>query len=186
MEQINYVTILFREPFEGFDERLKEDNPRDYFDENFPTLNKRHTYYQQREAPVRGIQAPSKKLGVRLRARQVLCNNCKNVCTESGETVRPKINTEATKRREQLDEASAPVTTTLSKPKGKKSSVSPTVSSSESVKVGLVPKIRRLDQVEIEQFSPPRVSPPGESLIYNLYLTLNSKIRARLSSQKKA
>jgi hypothetical protein len=42
---------------------------------------------QKESAPFRANPPQQKKLGVRLRARQVLCNNCKNVCTENGETV---------------------------------------------------------------------------------------------------
>jgi len=50
-------------------------------EKDWPTLSRRHTYYQALS------QNKAKKLNVRLRARQVLCHNCKNVCNEKGENV---------------------------------------------------------------------------------------------------
>lgn len=59
-------------------------------------------------ANLSGISSPfcftaAKKLGVRLRARQVLCNNCKNSCTETGETVQPKRSSEKENHQERSD-----------------------------------------------------------------------------------
>jgi hypothetical protein len=155
---IHVITYFFRSPFEGFYDRLKDDNPKDYMDENFYTVSKRHTYFQQKEDPgTRGIhQPPLKKLGVRLRARQVLCNRCKNVCTENGETVQPKRGG-AGERRLQQQQQKEP---TVSKQKGK-GAAKCGKSWSDQLKFSLVPKIRRLNPIEIEKFSPPRFSMSG-------------------------
>lgn len=92
----------------GFQKRLNEDNPRDYAVNNFgepdpgdtfPTVSRRQTYYQDGKVEKPPLLVPSgkgaksfmsqeKKLGVRLRARQVLCSKCSSVCNEKGENVR--------------------------------------------------------------------------------------------------
>merc|ERR1712107_910345 len=90
----------------GFNKRLAEDNPRDYVSlasaqqtaEAYPSLRRRHTYYQEGKEEKAPIVVPSGKgpksfmtserLGVRLRARQVLCSKCSSVCNEKGENVR--------------------------------------------------------------------------------------------------
>merc|ERR1711892_1381582 len=92
----------------GFHKRLNEDNPRDYAVNNFaepdasdtfPTVSRRQTYYQDGKVEKPPLLVPSgkggksfmnqeKKLGVRLRARQVLCSKCSSVCNEKGENVR--------------------------------------------------------------------------------------------------
>ena len=160
--------LHFRSPFDGFFDRLKEDNPRDYSEESFSTLNRRHTYFQQKEneSSFRGGQQPLKKLGVRLRARQVLCNKCKNVCTENGETVQPKRNTNISSRTQQQQQQKEP---TSSKQKAKCTKYAPS-SSTDQMKFSLVPKIRRLNPVEIEKFSPPRPAAPGISSCELFYL----------------
>jgi hypothetical protein len=161
--------LHFRSPFEGFFDRLKEDNPRDYSEESFSTLNRRHTYFQQKEneSSFRGGQQPLKKLGVRLRARQVLCNKCKNVCTENGETVQPKRNTNISSRTQQQQQQKEP---TSSKQKAKCTKYAPSSSSTDQMKFSLVPKIRRLNPVEIEKFSPPRPAAPGIQVVNYLVL----------------
>ena len=175
---VKQVFLTCRSPFEGFYDRLKEDNPKDYLEENFfSTVSKRHTYFQTENKGndpnnpgSRGIQQPVRKLGVRLRARQVLCNRCKNVCTENGETVQPKRSiTEISKRQQpqpQPQQQKEPTIVTKQKGKSvKNSSKSPPVV--EDLKFGgLVPKIRRLDPVEIEKFSPPRVPSISGTKIY--------------------
>ena len=57
---------------------MVNDNPKDYKTEEFKTVNDRQTYFQK---------LPKRKPHVRLRARQVLCHNCKGVCSETGENV---------------------------------------------------------------------------------------------------
>ena len=90
-------------PVGGFSKNLDENNPRDYTGESaseksFPTVSRRHTYFQDTsEKPP--INVPSgkngnsflsqdKRLGVRLRARQVLCSKCSSICNEKGENVK--------------------------------------------------------------------------------------------------
>ena len=104
-------------------------------------LAQRHTYFAQGRSksnvdgvpPVKKAPVAPKKLGVRLRARQVLCHNCKNVCNEKGENVqhRPK------KTRRPVAENQARVE------EGKR----------QAQNCSLVPKLRRLEQSEIERFS---------------------------------
>ena len=92
----------------GFQKRLNEDNPRDYAVNNFgepdpsdtfPTVSRRQTYFQDGKVEKPPLLVPTgkgakafmsqeKKLGVRLRARQVLCSKCSSVCNEKGENVR--------------------------------------------------------------------------------------------------
>ena len=68
-------------PDGGYLEKLASDNPRDYLTSRFPSLVQRKTYYQS--------QASRRNSGskVRLRARQVLCNMCKSICSENGDKV---------------------------------------------------------------------------------------------------
>ena len=68
-----------------FKSDLQENNPRDYQLDSFFTVQNRHTYFQ------RSKEAPRKR-HVRLRARQVLCNRCKNICTENGKIVKKLVN----------------------------------------------------------------------------------------------
>ena len=162
----------FRSPFEGFYDRLKEDNPKDYMDDNFYTVSKRHTYFQKKEDlhnPRGSHQPPLKKLGVRLRARQVLCNRCKNVCTENGETVEPKRSGADAKDRRQQQQQKEP---TVSRQKGKGLAKSAKSVCPDQLKFSLVPKIRRLNPLEIEKFSPPRFSISGNNTLKNFKLWL--------------
>ena len=63
-----------------FSAQLEENNPKDYqLDSFFSTIQNRHTYFQKPKSKL-----TAKKRHIRLRARQVLCHNCKNVCTENG------------------------------------------------------------------------------------------------------
>ena len=63
-----------------FNAQLEENNPKDYqLDSFFSTIQNRHTYFQKPKSKL-----TAKKRHIRLRARQVLCHNCKNVCTENG------------------------------------------------------------------------------------------------------
>lgn len=96
-------------PVGGFQQRLEKDNPRDHHaqteiankqsEEDYPTLTRRHTYFQDGKEDKPPLRLPRKggtqqsflsgqNLGVRLRARQVLCNKCSSVCNERGENVR--------------------------------------------------------------------------------------------------
>ena len=72
----------------GFQQKLAEDNPRDYDS----VCARRHTYYLQHDQVDRApLLIPSKKNGrarVRLRARQVLCSKCSEVCNEKGQNVK--------------------------------------------------------------------------------------------------
>lgn len=97
----------------GFNKRLTEDNPRDYAltssienqpdpSDSFPTVSRRQTYFQESRVEKPPLIVPpgkgtaksfmtgqeTKRLGVRLRARQVLCSKCSSVCNEKGENVR--------------------------------------------------------------------------------------------------
>ena len=81
-------------PLGGFNKQLQEDNPRDFDSE----CSRRHTYYLEDKVSRPPILLPSGKngksflsqdrLGVRLRARQVLCSKCSGVCNEKGQNVR--------------------------------------------------------------------------------------------------
>lgn len=82
----------------GFKKQLLEDNPRDFDSE----VSRRHTYYLEDKVSKPPILVPSEKngksflsqdrLGVRLRARQVLCSKCSEVCNEAGQNVREQGN----------------------------------------------------------------------------------------------
>ena len=76
---------------------MQENNPRDYqLDSFFSTTQNRHTYFQN--APkTKGalIAAAKKRQNLRLRARTVLCQHCKNVCGENGKIIRGKRTTAA-------------------------------------------------------------------------------------------
>jgi len=111
----------------GFHKRLNEDNPRDYATNNFaepdpsdtfPTVSRRQTYYQDGKVEKPPLLVPSgkggkyfmnqdRKLGVRLRARQVLCSKCSSVCNEKGENVRENARREK-EARSGLTPASKP------------------------------------------------------------------------------
>ena len=90
-------------PVGGFHNKIREDNPRDYGDDEedqvkveecYPRLIRRHTYYQDKSdkppviLPSSRHNAGHKKRSIRLRARQVLCSRCSAVCNEKGENVR--------------------------------------------------------------------------------------------------
>ena len=61
---------------ETFKAKLTADNPKDYKDGL--TVENRHTYFRRPKSSL------TIKKNIRLRARQVLCHQCKNVCTENG------------------------------------------------------------------------------------------------------
>lgn len=85
-------------PLGGFNKQLLEDNPRDFDSEVY----RRHTYYLEDKVSKPPLLVPSGKngksflsqdrLGVRLRARQVLCSKCSEVCNEAGQNVREQGN----------------------------------------------------------------------------------------------
>jgi len=105
-------------PVGGFSKTLSENNPRDYTGEcaaeiSFPTVSRRHTYFQD-TSEKQPINVPSgkngksflsqdKRLGVRLRARQVLCSKCSSICNEKGENVKESS------RREKEGKPQSPV-----------------------------------------------------------------------------
>jgi len=60
---------------DSFKSKLTANNPKDYKEDNF-TVENRHTYFKRSKLPL--------KRKIRLRARQVLCHSCKNVCNELG------------------------------------------------------------------------------------------------------
>merc|ERR1719361_1349682 len=74
----------------------KENNAEEASSE-FPTLCQRKTYYQEVKPSKPPLTLPGRqgktflsqdRLGVRLRARQVLCSKCSSVCNEKGENVK--------------------------------------------------------------------------------------------------
>ncbi|CAB4068596.1 PPP2R5 [Lepeophtheirus salmonis] len=70
---------------DNFPLQLKNDNPRDFALESFrPFPADIPTTKNGARGLSQSVTLPAKKLGVRLRARQVLCHNCKNVCNEKG------------------------------------------------------------------------------------------------------
>ena len=82
LDNINiFFSIFSRFPSGNkFGAQLEENNPKDYqLDSFFSTIQNRHTYFQRPKSKI-----TAKKRHIRLRARQVLCHNCKNVCTENG------------------------------------------------------------------------------------------------------
>lgn len=159
---------------EDFAQKLEADNPRDYLLENYPSIAHRHTYFQeanQKKGAALESGAVSKpggsgglggkKLGVRLRARQVLCNKCKNVCNERGENVQHKA------RRQSLNSCqtkSDPPPKGSSELPGRRSSMSKTARNAGSspgvlkkLKISqnntLVPRLKRLNQSDIDRLS---------------------------------
>lgn len=130
-------------PREGFQSRLQSDNPRDYELDAFPTAAQRATYFRtngggDNENGDQAHQKSGRRLGVRLRARQVLCNNCKNICNEKGENVQQNGG-----RRKRNGDSSN--NTKLRRPSAKDLAL--------IQKCSLVPKIRRLEQREIDKYS---------------------------------
>ena len=116
-----------------FSSRLAEDNPRDYASRDFSATASRHTYYARSASDPTAATASAtaaKRLNVRLRARQVLCNNCKSVCNERGERVRRRGAAGATRRRRSPEEEAA-------KERARRQS--------------LYPRVRRLRKEEIER-----------------------------------
>ena len=114
-----------------FKSQLQENNPRDYqLDSFFSTTQNRHTYFQN--APkTKGalIAAAKKRQNLRLRARTVLCQHCKNVCGENGKIIREKRTTAAL---------------VINKRKFREHCVK---------KFTLVPKLKRLQENDIRKFN---------------------------------
>lgn len=76
-----------------FKSQLQENNPRDYHSDSFfsSTTQNRHTYFQNAPKTKEAlISAVKKRQNLRLRARKVLCQHCKNVCGENGKIIREK------------------------------------------------------------------------------------------------
>ena len=142
-------------PPDGYDQHLKENNPRDYQDDSFHTLRRRHTYYQdllakENESGARAtkllmpkLSGGRKQLNVRLRARQVLCQSCRNVCNEKGE----KVQTSSTHKTRQQQ---------AQQKRNQRRSQQKQVEMTDALtnrKLTLVPKLKRLPPSEIEKYS---------------------------------
>uniref|UniRef100_A0A0K2T9K5 PWWP domain-containing protein n=1 Tax=Lepeophtheirus salmonis TaxID=72036 RepID=A0A0K2T9K5_LEPSM len=153
---------------DNFPLQLKNDNPRDFALESFPTLSRRHTYYENGARGLsQSVTLPAKKLGVRLRARQVLCHNCKNVCNEKGENVQQQTKKHPVKRMT----------------RGNSSSQCSSSSKNPTPPFTLVPKIRRLDPREINKYSDS--SSEVDKPLIKIRLSGNSKMGAYRALRRK-
>lgn len=97
-------------------DKMQENNPRDYKLESYfnSSFESRHSHFTKKLPPKRHI---------RLRARQVLCHQCKNVCSENGKNVR-----KSHQKRNQFNDLCVKTFT-------------------------LVPKLKRLRDNEIQKFN---------------------------------
>ncbi|TRY77175.1 hypothetical protein TCAL_10935 [Tigriopus californicus] len=156
---------------EDFALKLAADNPRDYLLDHYPSLAHRHTYFQAaRDQPNAaalesrtgsksgGSGAGGKKLGVRLRARQVLCNKCKNVCNERGENVQHKAQRKTLNHcQSRLDSGAGHPGRRPSIAKAARNAAGPSTGSLKKLKISpnntLVPRLKRLNQSDIDRLS---------------------------------
>ena len=119
-----------------FKSQLQENNPRDYHLDSFfsSTTQNRHTYFQNAPKTKDAlITAAKKRQNLRLRARKVLCQHCKNVCGENGKIIREKRTTAAL---------------VINKQKFRELCVK---------KFTLVPKLKRLHENDIRKFNQKRL-----------------------------
>merc|ERR1712098_824062 len=141
-------------PLGGFSKKLQEDNPRDFAAPqdadpySHTPLSRRHTYFQEVPDHKPPIIVPSgknekyflsqeKRLGVRLRARQVLCSKCSSVCNEKGENVR-----ENSKKEPQSSGTKTPHKIVRPKARGHVTDLKVSISSQESTSTSSKPKAR--------------------------------------------
>ena len=141
---------------DGYRGRLRDNNPRDYAEEKPATAN-RHTLYLQPQTPetalgalagdqaaaaaARNAAAASGRLNVRLRARQVLCHRCKNVCNERGESVSRRGSEKASGGRSAAETAAL---------------------KHLALNQSLFPWLKKLSDKELEKYRPRQPSPPTE------------------------
>ena len=105
--------------FDSFKSKLTANNPKDYKEDNF-TVENRHTYFKRPKLPL--------KRKIRLRARQVLCHSCKNVCNELGHNAQVRSKKPRKDSSTKFDDLCVKTFT-------------------------LVPKVKRLKVNEIEKFN---------------------------------
>ena len=138
---------------EDFNKKLKDNNPKDYKLDSFFTVQNRHTYFKA-NSNLNFKKNLKKRPTVRLRARQVLCHECKNVCSESGNSVRNGVrnnvrNSSRNVRNSQNDKFNR---------KRKKSNLRQF--HEFCVKTfTLVPRIRRLEDDDIRKFKQNKTKP---------------------------
>ena len=115
---------------DSFQSKLQANNPKDYKEDQFHTVENRHTYFKRPKLPL--------KRKIRLRARQVLCHSCKNVCNELGQNAQGKSDLKRSQSSKKFDNLCVKTFT-------------------------LVPKVKRLKVNEIEKFNQIKEKPTETS-----------------------